>query len=83
MNLRPTAEAYTGYNVDDEDDLRLAMVFDQAWKSDDDDGARQVLEYYTSSDDAAKEIIDMVMIKLCGWSVPTLVEMAGKLPQDA
>jgi len=32
--------------------------------------------FYDRSDEATKEIIDLTMIHLCGWSVPTLITMA-------
>jgi hypothetical protein len=56
----------------------------RAEMADDDDAYRQCIKFayfYNDADAATKEVIDMTLIHICGWSFATLWEKAAPLTE--
>ena len=68
--------------LEDEEEKRLEEVADyyyEQYTSDDQSpikSFRMIINKYLQVDDAGKDLIDDVLINLCGWSLPTLVEQS-------
>ena len=56
----------------------VSVRFDQLRFSDDVDEFRRILHDYSAAGAESREVMNTLLINLCGYSLPTLVEGTGR-----
>jgi hypothetical protein len=55
----------------------IVQAVTDAMASDSDNGSEEFIDWYQGSTDEQKEIIDLTLIQICGWSFGLLMEKSA------